>query len=125
MLGETARDRALSFGPFRLLVSQRLLLEGGRPVRIGSRALDPPVALATRPSELVSMRELMEAGWPGTKVAETNLAVHINAARRAAPADHRIGIVSSAQTAPISRRCQTRRPPVRRGERARLAIAKR
>ena len=29
-----------SFGPFRLLAAQRLLLEGDRPVRLGSRALD-------------------------------------------------------------------------------------
>jgi DNA-binding winged helix-turn-helix (wHTH) protein len=83
MLGEFTRDRVISFGPFRLLVSQRLLLEGNKPVRIGSRALDLLVALVTRPSELVSKRELFEAGWPGTNVVETNLAVNINAVRRA------------------------------------------
>ena len=31
---------AKAFGPFRLLLAQRLLLEHGRPVRLGSRALD-------------------------------------------------------------------------------------
>src|SRR5690349_25063979 len=31
---------AISFGPFRLLAAQRLLLEGDKPVRLGSRAFD-------------------------------------------------------------------------------------
>jgi hypothetical protein len=30
--------RAISFGPYRLLAAQRLLLEGDKPVRLGSRA---------------------------------------------------------------------------------------
>jgi DNA-binding winged helix-turn-helix (wHTH) protein len=30
----------ISFGPFRLIVAQRLLLEGDKPVRLGSRAFD-------------------------------------------------------------------------------------
>ncbi len=55
---------AISFGPFRLLSAQRLLLEGDRPVRLGSRALDILIALAERPGELVSKRELMAAVWP-------------------------------------------------------------
>jgi DNA-binding winged helix-turn-helix (wHTH) protein len=36
---------AISFGPFRLLVAQRLLLEGGKPVRLGGRAFDILAAL--------------------------------------------------------------------------------
>ena len=32
--------RAISFGPFRLLAAQRLLLEGEKPVRLGGRAFD-------------------------------------------------------------------------------------
>ena len=35
-----AAGRAISFGPFRLLPTQRLLQEWGKPVRLGSRALD-------------------------------------------------------------------------------------
>jgi hypothetical protein len=31
-------EHALSFGPFRLLPAQQLLLEGKSPVRLGSRA---------------------------------------------------------------------------------------
>ena len=35
-----ASDRAISFGPFHLVPTQRLLLEDDNPVRVGSRALD-------------------------------------------------------------------------------------
>ena len=35
-----AAERAISFGPFRLVPTQRLLLEDDNPVRVGSRALD-------------------------------------------------------------------------------------
>ncbi len=73
----------ISFGPFRLLAAQRLLLEGGRSVRLGSRALDILIALAARPSELVSKRELMATVWPDTIVVEANLTVHVAALRRA------------------------------------------
>jgi DNA-binding winged helix-turn-helix (wHTH) protein len=41
----------MSFGPFRLLTRQRLLLEAGKPVPVGSRALDLLIALLERPGE--------------------------------------------------------------------------
>ena len=74
---------AISFGPFRLLAGQRLLLEGDRPVRLGSRAMDILIALAERPGELVSKQELMAVVWPETIVVEANLTVHVAALRRA------------------------------------------
>ena len=40
---------ALSFGPFCVVPAQRLLLEEGRPVPVGSRALDILIALTERP----------------------------------------------------------------------------
>lgn len=43
-------DRAISFGSFRLSPRQRLLLEAGKPVRVGSCALDLLIALAERPA---------------------------------------------------------------------------
>jgi len=47
--------RAISFGPFRLLVEQRLLLlEVGKPMRLGSRAFDILAALVERAGEVVS-----------------------------------------------------------------------
>ena len=74
---------AISFGPFRLVPSQQLLLEDGKPVRLGSRALDILIALAERPNELVSKEDLIARAWPDTFVEEGNLRVHIATLRRA------------------------------------------
>jgi DNA-binding winged helix-turn-helix (wHTH) protein len=74
---------AISFGPFRLLAAQRLLLEGGKPVRLGSRAFDILVALVERAGEVVGKEELRARVWPLTFVAEVNLKVQISGLRRA------------------------------------------
>ena len=55
-----ASERAISFGPFRLVPTQRLLLEDDNPVRVGSRALDILTALVERPGELVGKDELID-----------------------------------------------------------------
>jgi DNA-binding winged helix-turn-helix (wHTH) protein len=73
----------ISFGSFRLLPAQRLLLDGNKPVQLGSRALDVLIVLVERPSELVSKEELMTRVWPKIFVHPANLAVHISALRRA------------------------------------------
>ena len=52
-------EHALSFDPFRLLPERRLLLEGDKPVRLGSRALDILVALVEHPGEVVGKNELI------------------------------------------------------------------
>jgi predicted ATPase/DNA-binding winged helix-turn-helix (wHTH) protein len=75
-------DGAISFGPFRLLPAQRLLLEGDKPVRLGSRALDMLIALVEHPGEVVSRDELMARVWPNTHVDEGNLKFQISALRR-------------------------------------------
>ncbi len=66
---------SLLFGPFRLIPNERLLLEGEKPVRLGSRALDILIALADRAGDLVSKDELITGAWPGTFVEEGNLKV--------------------------------------------------
>ena len=76
-------DRAISFGPFRLLPRQRLLLEAGKPVHVGSRAVDLLIALVERPGELLSKNELISRVWPSTHVVEGNLKFQIAALRRA------------------------------------------
>jgi len=75
--------RAILFGPFRLIPEQRLLLEGERPVRLGSRAIDILIALAERAGEQISKRDLIARVWPDAVVVEANLAVHVAALRRA------------------------------------------
>jgi predicted ATPase/DNA-binding winged helix-turn-helix (wHTH) protein len=76
-------ERAFSFGPFRFLPAQQLLLEGEVPVRLGGRALEILAALVERAGELVSKRELMARAWPNIVVEEGNLKVHVAALRRA------------------------------------------
>ena len=75
--------RAISFGPFRLLAAQRLLLEGDKPVRLGSRAFDILAALVERAGEVVGKEELIARAWPQTFVEEANLKIQVSALRRA------------------------------------------
>ena len=72
----------IAFGSFRLIPAQFLLLEGDKPVRLGSRALEILIVLLERPGELVSKRELMARVWPNIFVEPANLTVHISALRR-------------------------------------------
>ena len=73
---------AITFGPFRLLPAQRLLLEAGKPVRLGSRALDILMALVERVGQVVGKDELMSRVWPNTFVESGNLKVHVAALRK-------------------------------------------
>ena len=66
----------------RLFV-QFLLLEGDKPVHLGSRALEILIVLLERPGELVSKQELMGRVWPNISVEPANLTVHMSALRRA------------------------------------------
>jgi DNA-binding winged helix-turn-helix (wHTH) protein len=77
-----ASPSKISFGPFCLLPTQYLLLEGDRPVSLGSRALEILTALLERRGELVSKQELMARVWPNLFVDASNLTVHMSALRR-------------------------------------------
>lgn len=72
-----------SFGPFRLYPSQRVLLEDGRPLKLGSRAFDILAVLAERAGATVSKADLIAHAWPDTVVEEANLRVHMVALRKA------------------------------------------
>jgi DNA-binding winged helix-turn-helix (wHTH) protein len=78
-----ATTREISFGPFRLLPAQFLLLEGDKPVPLGSRAMHILIILLERPGELVTKQELMARVWPNLFVEPANLPVHVSALRRA------------------------------------------
>ena len=72
----------IAFRPYRLLPTQFLLLEGGKPVPLGSSALEILIVLLERPGQLVSKQELMARVWPNIFVDPANLTVHVSALRR-------------------------------------------
>lgn len=74
--------RALTFGTFRLFVTQRVLTEGNRPVHLGSRALEILFALVEQPGEVVSKVRLLKRVWPESVVEEGTLRVHIASLRK-------------------------------------------
>lgn len=78
----SAAPAEISFGPFRLLPAQFLLLEGDKAVPLGSRALEILIVLLERRGELVSKQELMACVWPNVFVEPANLTVHMSALRR-------------------------------------------
>src|SRR5690348_9621007 len=83
MIGPSAPDdHGYSFGPFRLMPAQRLLLEGETPVRLGSRALEILTTLVRRAGEVVGKDELMALVWPNTTVHEINLRVNVATLRK-------------------------------------------
>ena len=73
----------LSFGPFRLIAGERLLLRGDTPVELGARTLDTLIALVSRPNEIIGKRELMALIWPDVVVEEGSLRFHIAGLRKA------------------------------------------
>jgi DNA-binding winged helix-turn-helix (wHTH) protein len=78
-----AASAEVSFGRFRLIPAQFLLLEGDKPVPLGSRALEILIVLTERPGQVVTRQELMARVWPDVFVEPCNLTVHISALRRA------------------------------------------
>ncbi|MBI3346857.1 MAG: helix-turn-helix transcriptional regulator [Burkholderiales bacterium] len=80
---DPAFERALSFGPFTLDPARKLLLDGGRTVRLGGRALDLLIALVTRAGDVVSHDDLFAQVWPRTVVEESSLRVHMSLLRKA------------------------------------------
>jgi predicted ATPase len=81
-LATVPANRAIAFGPFLLFPTKQLLLEHGKPVHIGTRALEILTFLVERAGELVSKDELIARVWPSTFVQESNLKVHVAALRR-------------------------------------------
>jgi predicted ATPase len=76
-------DGGLSFGPFNLVVKERLLTKEGVPVELGARALDILIVLTSTPNEIVSKKNLMSRVWPDVIVEEGSLRFHMNGLRKA------------------------------------------
>src|SRR5262245_29570900 len=73
----------VSFGPFQVLVNERLLTREGVPVELGARALDLLITLISTPHEVVSKQDLLARVWPDVIVEESSLRFHMNALRKA------------------------------------------
>jgi DNA-binding winged helix-turn-helix (wHTH) protein len=73
----------ISFGPFNLIVSERVLTSGSVPVELGARTLDTLTALVSRPNEVISKRDLLAQVWPDVTVEEGSLRFHIASLRKA------------------------------------------
>ena len=76
-------DDVISFGPFKLFTSQRLLEKTGHRVRLGGRALDILIALTAQANEIVSREDLVAQVWPNMTVGDGSLRVQITALRKA------------------------------------------
>src|SRR5471032_2875976 len=81
--GSAMLDLMLKFGPFQLFPGRRLLLKGGKPVAVSSRALEILLVLLEKNGAVVSKQELMARVWPGTVVVDASLRVHLVALRKA------------------------------------------
>src|SRR5262249_8896838 len=78
-----AADKSISFGPFRLIPEQQLLLDVDEPVHLGSRALNILIYLVERAGEVVGKDEIVDRVWPKIFVDDANLRVHVAALRKA------------------------------------------
>jgi predicted ATPase/DNA-binding winged helix-turn-helix (wHTH) protein/tetratricopeptide (TPR) repeat protein len=76
-------EGAIRFGAFTLIPAQRELTRDGIPVRIGDRAMDVLLHLASHPGIVVTKDALLQSVWPGRVVEENNLTVHMTALRKA------------------------------------------
>ena len=76
-------EQSFAFGSLRLFPSQRLLLDGDKPVRLGSRALDILTVLIEHAGRVVPKEELIARVWPNIFVDESNLKIQVSALRRA------------------------------------------
>jgi predicted ATPase/DNA-binding winged helix-turn-helix (wHTH) protein len=73
----------ISFGPFSLISSERLLTREGAPVELSARALDILIALLSRPNEVVGKSDLLAQVWPDVTVEEGSLRFQIANLRKA------------------------------------------
>lgn len=73
----------IRFRSFRLFPGARLLLRGGRPVDLGSRAFDLLHVLAASRGYVVDKSEILDRVWPRTTVEESNLRFQVAVLRRA------------------------------------------
>jgi predicted ATPase/DNA-binding winged helix-turn-helix (wHTH) protein len=73
---------SISFGPFRLFVSERRLEKDGNTVHLSPRALDILITLVEGAGRVVSKSDLMARAWPDVEADESNLRVQVATLRK-------------------------------------------
>lgn len=76
-------DQRIICGPFALDLAARLATKNGEPLPIGHRGIALLATLFNRPGEVLTKSELMDAGWGGAAIEESNLTVQVAALRKA------------------------------------------
>jgi DNA-binding winged helix-turn-helix (wHTH) protein len=66
---DSAVGERLKFGEFELAPVARALWRRGEPVKLGSRAFDILIALASRPGQILSKDDLTRLVWRGAFAA--------------------------------------------------------
>jgi adenylate cyclase len=74
--------RAVTCGPFELDPASQTVRRGGETIALGSKGALLLGCLFQRPGEVVTKSELMEAGWAGLAVEESNLTVQVAQLRK-------------------------------------------
>src|SRR5215469_6389477 len=77
-----AADTVYEFGPFRLDIHERRLLNGKTPLPLRAKVFDTLRVLVERAGKLISTDELMDAVWPDAAVEVGNLAHNIAVLRK-------------------------------------------
>jgi predicted ATPase/DNA-binding winged helix-turn-helix (wHTH) protein len=76
------RPDQISFGPFCLIPSARLLTRDGVPVDIGGRSFDLLAALVEQPGRVLSKRELLNRVWSDVVVDDGSLRFNMAGLRK-------------------------------------------
>src|SRR2546425_11193789 len=71
------------FDPFRIDVTERLVLRDGSPITLPPKAFDILLALVRESGHVLEKRELIDIVWPDTFIEENNLTQYISALRKA------------------------------------------
>src|SRR5438105_2807472 len=70
------------FGPFRLDVTERVLLHDGQALALTPKVFEILMALVQNSGHTMGKEELMEKVWPDSFVEEANLTQHISVLRK-------------------------------------------
>ena len=95
-------EETFAFGPFRLIPAQRMLFEDGKPLRLGSRAMDILIALVEGAGETIHKDHLITRTWPDTVVDEEPCGFMLPRCVRRSAKDARGSATSSTTPAAVT-----------------------